>query len=319
MPPHGTVPDPQGSVLRDARARGAAGPEAAVAEVLAAAAISRGLAAVAVEAAAAKGGVEDAELRVAAVASSDGGHVALAAHPNPSGQDTEVSEAVTDAVRPSIGLATDAGGMMRDALGELAAGSMLPPAVEASEGLAAAKACHKDTVAAVLRALQALLAGAQRAYALARMSVWRAPIAPNRMLLARKPIPHSHSGNLEKCHVPPPRSAGAVFGGCGVLVYFRNSPSPYVGLADTEMPRTYVTAVAGIEPTRARIWAHERPHPRWPPRPPSSHAIGGAGRRARLATSGRVSEPGAGLAARTHRAVGDGRRARRVALERVGR
>ncbi|KAL1518999.1 hypothetical protein AB1Y20_003268 [Prymnesium parvum] len=145
---------------------------------------------------------------------------------------------------------------MNEALDWLADGGILPPFTIPSSGMRALLAVHNEAVRAVCAALQALLVGCQRAQALVRMSAWRgytpalaantAPDASSSAAAARfhhgsgKPIPSLYSANFEKSCVPAPRTAGAVFGGCGMLVYFRSSPSPYLGLSGTEMPRTYV-------------------------------------------------------------------------------
>ena len=98
-------------------------------------------------------------------------------------------------------------------------------------------------VGLVLSCLRALLVGAQRAQASMEMSRWRQP-GGGALRIASKSgrldaIAPSGSGFFERGIVPPPRTCGARFNASGMLACFYHSPSPYAGLNEAELPRTY--------------------------------------------------------------------------------
>ncbi len=116
---------------------------------------------------------------------------------------------------------------------------------DGAPGESAGAASAEGLVALVLSCLHALLVGAQRAQASIEMSRWRQPggggggfrTAPNGSRLDA--IAPSGSGFFERGMVPPPRTCGARFNASGLLACFYHSPSPYAGLNEAEMPRTY--------------------------------------------------------------------------------
>jgi len=117
---------------------------------------------------------------------------------------------------------------------------------------------------ALVSTLHAVLVGAQRAQAYARMEVWeggpelviatseggsRPAAGAGRsadLSLKIQPSGSSSGGGSSSAlerrerteRAPPPRTAGACFSPSGLLVSFSNTPVPYAGLADSEAPRT---------------------------------------------------------------------------------
>jgi hypothetical protein len=122
----------------------------------------------------------------------------------------------------------------------------LDSALDASGGGAGNAALVPPTTALVglvLSCLRALLVGAQRAQASIEMSRWRQPGGGALRIAAESgrldAIAPSGSGFFERGIVPPPRTCGARFNASGMLACFYHSPSPYAGLNEAELPRTY--------------------------------------------------------------------------------